>query len=43
MFTITRTSNGERIGMTETPTYIKQAENGCYNLCPGAGGFGHCF
>ena len=34
MFTITRTSNGERIGMTETPTYIKQAENGCYNLCP---------
>ena len=34
MFTITRTSNGERIGMTETPTYIKQAETGCYILCP---------
>ena len=26
--------NGVNIGMTETPTYIKQAENGCYILCP---------
>ena len=34
MFTITRASNGERLGMTEAPTYIKQADNGCYNLCP---------
>lgn len=34
MFTITRASNGERLGMTEALTYIKQAENGCYNLCP---------
>ena len=34
MFTITKASNGERLGMTEAPTYIKQAENGCYVLCP---------
>lgn len=34
MFTITRTNDGERLGMTETPTYIKQAENGCFVLCP---------
>ena len=34
MFTITKASNGERLGMTEAPTYIKQAENGCYILCP---------
>ena len=34
MYTITKTSNGERLGMTEVPTYIKQAENGCYILCP---------
>ena len=25
---------GDSIGMTEAPTYIKQAENGCYVLCP---------
>ena len=34
MFRITRTSDGESLGMTEAPTYIKQAENGCYVLCP---------
>ncbi|MDE7243137.1 MAG: hypothetical protein K2O18_04055 [Oscillospiraceae bacterium] len=28
------TKGGAAVGMTETPTYIKQAENGCYNLCP---------
>ena len=32
MFRIIR--GGESIGMTETPNYIKQIENGCYNLCP---------
>jgi hypothetical protein len=26
--------DGESIGLTESPTYIKQAENGCYVLCP---------
>ena len=26
--------DGVSIGMTETPNYIKQAENGCYVLCP---------
>lgn len=34
MFRITRTSNGESLGMTEAPIYIKQTENGCYILCP---------
>lgn len=30
-----RIKKGEAvIGMTEAPTYIKQVENGCYNLCP---------
>lgn len=33
MFRITNTS-GKSLGMTEAPTYIKQAENGCYILCP---------
>lgn len=28
------TKNGASCGMTEAPTYIKQAENGCYVLCP---------
>jgi hypothetical protein len=32
MYNIIR--DGERLGMTEAPTYIKQAENGCYILCP---------
>lgn len=32
MFKITR--DGESLGMTEAPNYIKQTENGCYNLCP---------
>ena len=32
MFRINR--GGESIGMTEVPNYIKQTENGCYNLCP---------
>lgn len=26
--------DGGSIGMTEAPTYIKQAENGSYTLCP---------
>lgn len=26
--------DGGCIGMTEAPTYIKQAANGCYILCP---------
>lgn len=26
--------DGGSVGMTEAPTYIKQAENGCYVLCP---------
>lgn len=26
--------DGGSIGMTEAPIYIKQAENGCYILCP---------
>ena len=34
MYRIIRSSDGESIGMTETPNYIKQAENGCYVLCP---------
>jgi hypothetical protein len=34
MFRITNTSDGKSLGMTEAPTYIKQAENGCYILCP---------
>lgn len=34
MFRIIRTNDGESLGMTEAPTYIKQAENGCFVLCP---------
>ena len=35
MFRITRTSDGESLGMTEAPNYIKQSEeNGCFILCP---------
>lgn len=34
MYRITNTSDGKSLGMTEAPTYIKQAENGCYILCP---------
>lgn len=34
MFRITNTRDGKSLGMTEAPTYIKQAENGCYILCP---------
>ena len=26
--------DGVSVGMTETPNYIRQAENGCYVLCP---------
>jgi hypothetical protein len=26
--------DGAGIGLTENPNYIKQAENGCYVLCP---------
>ena len=26
--------DGVILGMTESPTYIKKAENGCFNLCP---------
>ena len=32
MFRITK--SGAVIGMTETPNYIKQQENGCFALCP---------
>ncbi len=32
MFKITK--NGESLGMTEAPNYIKLTENGSYNLCP---------
>lgn len=28
------TKDGATLGMTEVPTYIKQAENGCFVLCP---------
>lgn len=34
MYKIIKTSDGTCLGMTEAPTYIKQAENGCYILCP---------
>lgn len=34
--------DGTTIGLTEFLTYIKQHDNGCFVLCPGAGGFGHC-
>ena len=34
MFQIIRTSDGKKLGMTEAPIYVKQAENGCYILCP---------
>lgn len=36
MFKIIKASSGESLGMTEAPTYIKKADNGCYNLCPEA-------
>lgn len=26
--------DGVSVGMTETPNYIKQQENGCFALCP---------
>ena len=26
--------NGATVAMTEAPTYIKQADNGCFVLCP---------
>lgn len=32
MFRISK--DGVSLGMTEAPNYIKQTENGCYNLCP---------
>ena len=32
MFRIIR--DGESVGMTEAPNYIKLTENGSYNLCP---------
>ena len=41
MFRITK--GGVTVGMTESPNYIRQQENGCFALCPGAGGFGHAF
>ena len=34
MYRITNARSGESLGMTEAPTYIKQAENGCYIPCP---------
>ena len=32
MFKITK--DGATVAMTEAPNYIKQAENGCFVLCP---------
>lgn len=32
MYQLTR--NGASLGMTEAPTFIKQAKNGCFILCP---------
>ena len=34
MFRIIKTSDGEILGMTEAPTFIKQAGNGCFITCP---------
>ena len=34
MFKITK--DGATVAMTEAPNYIKQAENGCFVLCPEA-------
>ena len=35
MFRIIKTSDGESLGMTESPVYIRQSEeNGCFILCP---------
>ena len=34
MFKITK--DGATMAMTEAPNYIKQAENGCFVLCPAA-------
>ena len=34
MFKITK--DGATMAMTEAPNYIKQAENGCFVLCPEA-------
>ena len=34
MYRITKISDGSSLGMTEAPTYIKPAGNGCFNLCP---------
>ena len=36
MFKIIKANSGESLGMTEAPTYIRKADNGCYNLCPEA-------
>ncbi len=33
MYNLILTKDGRSLGMTEAPTYIKQAENGCYVLC----------
>lgn len=33
MYQIKSTSSGSEIGMTDTPTYIIVAANGCFNLC----------
>ncbi len=32
MYKVTR--DGVCLGMTEAPNYIKQVDNGCFNLCP---------
>ncbi len=34
MYRIIRTTDGESIGMTEAPNFIKQSKNGSYILCP---------
>lgn len=36
-------SDGGRIGLTDAPTYIKQAANGCFVLCPEHDAQGICF
>lgn len=33
MYKIKSTSSGAEIGMTDTPTYITMAANGCFNVC----------
>lgn len=43
MFRITNASGGACLGMTEALTYIKQADNGCFILCPEPEASGICY